>query len=146
MSVMSELKAEISRLARKEIRKELEVVKRVNAAQRGLIANLRRDISELQKEIRQLRKEADIPAPAAATEEEEAQHLWISGKGVLSLRKRLDLTQADLAGLAGVTAQSVVKWEKIDGKIPFRQQKTLLKLQEIRSMGKKEAWAALGKE
>jgi DNA-binding transcriptional regulator YiaG len=144
MSLMNELKAEISRLARKEIRKELEPVKRVNAMQRGLIANLRRDVTELQKEIKQLRKELGQPEPAK--QEEEPQKLWILGKGILSMRKRLGLTQAELAQLAEVSTQSVVKWEKTEGKVSFRQVATLQKLQEIRSMGKTQARELLSKD
>lgn len=142
MSVMSELKAEISRLARKEIKKELEPVKRVNAAQRGYIADLRREVGELQKEIGRLRRELGKPAPAVEEEVSDTR-FWISGKGVVSLRKKLGLTQAEFAALAGVTTQSIVKWEKYEGKIPFRQQKTALRVQEIRGMGKKQAREAL---
>ena len=47
MSVMKELQCEIARLARKEINKELAPIKRVNATQRGLIANLRRQTEVL---------------------------------------------------------------------------------------------------
>jgi DNA-binding transcriptional regulator YiaG len=143
MSVMKELKAEITRLARREIRKELEPVKRVNAAQRGLIANLRRDVTALQREVSRLQRQLDRAEPAA--EEVPEQAFWISGRGVVSLRKRLGLTQAEMAGLAGVSTQSVVNWEKIEGKIPFRQQETLLKLKEIRSMSKSKARDAVGK-
>jgi DNA-binding transcriptional regulator YiaG len=145
MSLMNELKAEISRLARKEIKKELEPVKRVNAMQRGLIANLRRDVTELQKEIKQLRKELGQPEPVQQ-QEEASQKLWILGKGILSMRKRLGLTQAELAQLADVSTQSVVKWEKTEGKVSFRQEATLQKLQEIRSMGKMQARELLSKE
>jgi transcriptional regulator with XRE-family HTH domain len=63
---------------------------------------------------------------------------------VVSLRKRLGLTQAELAELAGVSTQSVVKWEKTDGKIPFRQQKTADRMQEIRGMTKQQAQEQLG--
>ncbi len=48
MSIMKSLQVEITRLARKEIKKELEPIKRVNAAQRKYIADLRKDITELQ--------------------------------------------------------------------------------------------------
>lgn len=137
MSVMKSLQAEISRLARKEIKKELEPVKRVNAAQRGLIANLRRDVNALQKEISRLQR-AQEKAGDHHTEDQSGQSAWILGKGVLSLRKRLGLTQAELAKLVGVSVPSVVKWEKTEGKIPFRQQKTLDRLQEIRAMRKAE--------
>jgi DNA-binding transcriptional regulator YiaG len=139
MSVIKELQSEITRLARKEIKKELDPVKRVNAAQRGLIANLRRDVTELQKEVARLKKAAG--KPATVVDEEAVQNFWISGKGVVSLRKRLQLTQAELAVLADVSTQSVVKWEKHDGKIPFRKQETAVKMQQIRGMSKSEAWA-----
>jgi len=143
MSVMNELKAEITRLARKEIKKELEPIKRVNAVQRGLIANLRRDAAELQKEVARLQKAAGKAAPA---EVDDVKGFWISGKGVLSLRKRLGITQAELAKLADVTNQSIVRWEKVEGKIPFRNKETPNRMQKIRSMNKQAAWKTLGKE
>jgi DNA-binding transcriptional regulator YiaG len=70
---------------------------------------------------------------------------WISGKGVVSLRKRLGLTQVELAALAAVSHQSVVRWEKVDGKIPFRSQETADAVQVVRGMGKRDAWEKLGK-
>jgi DNA-binding transcriptional regulator YiaG len=139
MSVIKELQSEITRLARKEIKKELDPVKRVNAAQRKYIADLRKEITELQKEVARLKKAAG--KPATVVDEEAVQNFWISGKGVVSLRKRLQLTQAELAVLADVSTQSVVKWEKHDGKIPFRKQETAVKMQQIRGMSKSEAWA-----
>ena len=51
------------------------------------------------------------------------------------------MTQAELAVLADVSTQSVVKWEKYEGKIPFRKQETAVKMQQIRGMSKSEAWA-----
>jgi DNA-binding transcriptional regulator YiaG len=140
MSVMKELQSEITRLARKEIKKELDPVKRVNAAQRGLIANLRRDVTELQREVARLQKATGTVAPV---EEETTQNFWLSGKGVVSLRKRLQLTQAELAVLADVSNQSVMKWEKHEGKVPFRKAETLARMQVIRGMSKTKAWAEL---
>ena len=143
MSIMNELKAEITRLSRKEIKRELEPIKRVNAAQRGLIANLRRDIAGLQKEVAHLQRAAGKAAPA---EVDDTKGFWISGKGVLSLRKRLGITQAELAKLADVTNQSIVRWEKVEGKIPFRNKETPGRMQKIRLMNKQTAWTTLGKE
>jgi DNA-binding transcriptional regulator YiaG len=140
MSVMKELQSEITRLARKEIKKELDPVKRVNAAQRGYIADLRREVGELEKEVNRLQKATGKPAPVV---EEATQNFWLSGKGVVSLRKRLQLTQAELAVLADVSNQSVMKWEKHEGKIPFRKAETLARMQVIRGMSKTKAWAEL---
>ncbi len=142
MSVMKELQSEITRLARKELKKELEPIKRVNAAQRGLIANLRRDVTELQKELARLQRAAD----KAPVEIVETKGFWISGKGVVSLRKRLGLTQAELAVLADVSTQSIVKWEKADGKISFRKQETSACMQQVRALDKRSAWAKLDKK
>ena len=143
MSVMKELQLEITRLTRKEIKKELEPVKRVNAAQRGYIADLRREVTELQKEVARLQRELGKAAPV---EEEAPQGFWISGKGVRSLRKRLGITQMELAALADVSHQSIVRWEKTEGKIPFRDQDTPGVMHQIRSMDKRTAWETLGKE
>lgn len=141
MSVMKELQSEITRLARKELKKELEPVKRVNASQRSLIANLRRDVTELQREVARLQRATE----KAPVEIDETKGFWISGKGVASLRKRLGLTQAELAVLADVSTQSIVKWEKAEGKISFRKQETSVCMQQVRAMDKRSAWATLGK-
>lgn len=143
MSIVNELRAEIVRQARKEINKQLEPVKRVNATQRGLIANLRRDLVALQKEVAQLRKAVPEAVRPAAPSEEERQGFWISGKGVLSLRKKLGLTQIEFAKLADITQQTVVRWEKTEGKIPVRGESTIARMIALRTMGKREARAKL---
>lgn len=141
MSVLKELQSEIARVARREIRKELDPIKRVNAQQRKYIADLRRELSDLQKEVKRLQKELGKFTPLET--EESEQRFWITGKGVLSLRKRLGLTQVELAQLAEVTQQTVVRWEKTAGKISLRGEAIQSRLQEIRAMGKREAAAAL---
>jgi DNA-binding XRE family transcriptional regulator len=143
MSIMKSLQAEITRLARKEIKKELDPVKRVNATQRGYIADLRREVGELEKEVARLRKEVGIPEPVKVDESEKG--FWITGKGVASLRKKLAVTQVELAKLANVSAQAVIKWEKHEGKVPFRKAETAARVQVIRGMSKTKAWAELGK-
>ena len=139
-NVMKELKAEISRLARKEINKSLAPVKKVTASQRSLIAGLRRQIDALQKEIKALGKAAPAIVPAAT---EAAGRFWITGKGVKALRKRLGLTQAEMGRLAGVSGPAVVNWEKNAGKLGLRKA-TAGRLQEIRGLKKRAAAVLLG--
>lgn len=145
MTLAQAMKEEIRRVARREINKELAPIKRVNAAQRTLIANLRRDVTDLQKAIKHV--ERQVPETGTSTPSEAAKDKrragWMTGKGVRSLRSRLGITQAELAKLAGVSHQTVVKWEKGDGKIAFRGQKTADRMQEIRSLRKKTAAKAL---
>ncbi len=144
MSVIKELQSEIARVARKEIKKELDPIKRVNAQQRKYIADLRREIGDLQKEVKRLQKELGTEKPVA--QEEPEQRFWITGKGVLAIRKRLGLTQIAFAELVGVTQQTVVRWEKTEGKVALRGEAVQTRLQEVRSMGKKDAVAALEQE
>ena len=143
MSIIKEIRNEIVRTARREIKKELEPVKRVNAQQRKYIADLRRELSDMEKEIKRLQKELDKSEPEPRAAKGEDQRFWITGKGILSMRKRLTLTQVDFAKLAGVTQQTVVRWEKNEGKIPMRAEAVQVRLQELRSIGKREAFAQL---
>jgi hypothetical protein len=144
-TLIKELKVEISRLARKEIHKELTPVRRIGAAHRGRIAELVRLVAALQKELGVLQKavpaaKAVVPAAGA----EAGGRFWITGKGVRSLRKRLGLTQAGLGKLAGVSTQTVVNWEGTKGKIEIRRKDTVGRLQAIRGMNKRAVKAVLG--
>ena len=141
-NILNELKAEIARLARKEIKGEMAPARKSIVAHRGLIAGLRRQIDAMQKELAALKK--SVPAPkAVAAAQEPAGRFWISGKGVKALRKRLGLTQANFAKLAGVSSQAVVNWEGKSGKINLRKA-AAGKLQGLRGIGKRQAAEVLG--
>ena len=142
-NVMKELKAEIVRLARKEIKQALAPAKRVTAAQRGLIADLRRQVNAIQKELNVLKKSAPAPDKAVLAKQEPAGRFWITGPGVKALRKRLGLTQQQFAGLAGVSSQAVFLWERYKGKVNLRKA-AAGKLQEIRGLGKRDVALMLG--
>jgi DNA-binding XRE family transcriptional regulator len=145
-NVLKELKAEITRLARKEIAQELAGVKKINASQRGHIAELRRQIGALQKDVADLKKTVPARPKAALEPKEPAGRFWITGKGVKALRKRLGLTQAQFGKLADVSHPTVVKWEGSSGKLELRRKATVARLQAIRGMGKKQAAEIVGKD
>ena len=142
--VMKELQSEIARLARKEASAIVEPVRKVNAAQRSLIAGLRRQIDAMQKELNGLKK--SVPAPVTSIQATDAPkgRFWITGKGVKTLRKRLGLTQALFAKLAAVSMPTVVRWEGSQGKVEIRRKATVAQLQAIRGMGKRQAAEMLG--
>ena len=144
-NVMKELKSEISRLARKEAKQVVAPVKRVSANYRGLIAGLRKQVSTLQKEIAVLRRAAPKAEKALAAAQEPQGRFWISGKGVRTLRKRLGLTQAQFAKLAGVSVQSVVNWEAAKGKAPIRRKTSIARMQQIRGLRKRQLAEIMGK-
>ena len=143
-NIMKELKSEISRLAKKESKAVVAPVKKVNATYRGLIAGLRKQVDSLQKEVSILKKAMPKVEKALTTTEPEGR-FWITGKGIKALRKRLGLTQAGLAKLAGVSGPAVVQWEKKSGKIGLRNT-TAGRIQEIRGKGKREVAEMLPKE
>ena len=143
-NILKELKAEITRLARKEIKGELAPARKSIVAQRGLIADLRRQVNAMQKELNALKKA--IPAPEKTILAKEPKgRFWMTGQGVKTLRKRLGLTQKAFAGLAGVSSQAVVNWEAHKGKINLRKA-TGARLQGLRGKGKREVAEMLPKD
>ena len=142
-NIMSVLKAEIYRLARKEAKREVAPVKKVNASYRGLIAGLRRQVDSMQKELLAMRRA--VPGPGAAIQAKQAPEgrFWISGKGVKTLRKRMGLTQAQFGKLVGVSVPTVVNWERAQGKVNLRKA-AAGKLQGLRGIGKRQAAEMLG--
>ena len=141
-NIMSALKSEISRLARKEARQVVAPVKKTSANYRDLIAALRKQLDALQKEVASLKRAAPKAEKTLAAQE-PAGRFWITGKGVKALRKRLGLTQKQFAGLAGVSSQAVVNWEAHKGKVNLRKA-AAGKLQGLRGIGKRQAAEMLG--
>lgn len=144
MNVMSVLKAEISRLAKKEAKREVAPVKKVNASYRGLIAGLRKQVASLQREVAMLKRAAPKAEKVLASKTEPEGRFWITGKGVKAMRKRTGLTQEKFGNLVGVSVPTVVNWEKAKGKIDIRKKATMARLQEIKGKGKREVAGMVG--
>ncbi len=141
-NVMKALKEEIARISRSEIKAALAPIKSVNASQRKYIADLRRQVAEMEKEnkhvFRQLEKlGAAVPQPEP---EEDLGRTWITSAGVRSMRKRLRLSQKAFAELVGVSVPTVVNWEssKNTGKLKIRRKAISARLLEVKSMGIRE--------
>ncbi|GAB3091427.1 helix-turn-helix domain-containing protein [Lysobacter terrae] len=134
-SIASVLKAEITRLARKEVRALVEPLRKANTKQRHEIAGLRRQVAEQQRAITTLKRSSG-KAPTASNDAETTTTARFSAKGLKSLRARLELSAADLGRLIGTSGQSVYHWES--GKtIPRASQKAAIA--GIRSLGKRAA-------
>jgi len=61
---------------------------------------------------------------------------------VKQFRAKLDLSQAELAKLLGVSGQAVYLWERRDGRLQLRG-KAKASLFALRTLGKREAKARL---
>ena len=133
------LKEEISRLARKELRSEVEGIKKASAQYRRNIAALKRQVATLERQVALLGKKT-LNATAVHAADSDATRVRFVAKGLRSHRERLGLSAADYGKLAGVTAQSVYNWEHEVAR-PRGQQ--LATLAALRGVGKKEAQVRL---
>ncbi len=135
----SALKDEILRLARKEIKGQIGSTKQASSQHRRDIAQLKRQVHALSKQVayleRQERKRAAKPVA-----ETTAKGRRFSPNGLKTHRSKVDLSAADYAELVGVSAQTIYNWET--GKSKPRPQQ-LAALVAVRGMGKHEAWKRL---
>ena len=134
-----QLKVEISRLAKREVRAEAQALKKASAQYRTDIAALKRRIADLEATVNRLSK----GQPGRADEREKGEDspsLRFRVAGFTALRKKLDLRAADMGKLIGVSAQSVYHWET--GKTKPRASQ-LQAIAAVRKLGKREVTARL---
>jgi DNA-binding transcriptional regulator YiaG len=134
------LKSEIARIARKELREDLDALKKASAAYRREIAALKRGHADLERQL----KRASKATPRAPKSKEAAdsgdRQLRFSPVRFASQRKKLGLSAANFAKLIGVSSLSVYKWENGQTR-PRRAQ--LEAIAAVRGIGKREALAKL---
>ena len=141
-NIATVLKAEITRLARKELREKSDALKRTVVLQRKEIANLKARLQALERTVRSLDK---LPKPhrirtvasagGASVEPVAAEGLRFRAAGMASNRKRLGLSAADFALLVGTTSQSIYAWEA--GRAKPRAE-ALKAIASLRHIGKRE--------
>lgn len=140
-NIQSVLKAELSRLARKEIRDELAALKKASTHYRSQIAALRREVEALQKNVKRLaRTGAAVRSQTTSEDGEEGPIRRFSAARLAKQRQKLGLSAADFGALLGVSGQSVYKWEA--GEVRPRQRQ-LEAIAQLRALGKREAAAHL---
>ena len=144
-NIASVFKAEITRLARKELRGNSDGLKKTVAAQRAEIANLKRRVQALEAMVKRIAKNSgpeqgrSLPASSEASESEPSG-LRFRAAGMAANRKRLGLSAADFGLLVGATGQSIYAWEA--GKAKPRAQ-ALAAIAALRGIGKREVDAKL---
>ncbi|MDP3702648.1 MAG: helix-turn-helix transcriptional regulator [Hylemonella sp.] len=134
----AQLKAEISRIARKEVRAETQGFKKASTQYRSDIAALKRQVATLERALAKLKKVS--PGSRDTVDDTEAAALRFRAGGFASLRKKLGLSAAEMAALLGVSSQSVYHWET--GKSRPRASQ-LPAIAALRRLGKREAAARL---
>ena len=136
MNIATALKSEISRISKKEVRTELQALKKATTKLRSDNADLKRRLAELERLVKQLDKGDTKKVAVAGATAEAGAVARFSGKGLAAQRKRLGLSAADFGKLIGVSGASVYLWE--EGKT--RPRATHMPgIAAVRSMGKREA-------
>ncbi len=138
-NIAAVLREEILRLARREIRRQTNVLRKASVQYRRDIAEMKRRVSDLRRKVSPLEKQVlkSIPSQPAET---EAEHVRFTAKGLRSQRRRLALSAADYGKLVGVTGQTICSWESETSR-PRKQQ--FAPIAALRHIGKREALARL---
>ena len=134
-NLASAIRDEVTRLARKEIRAQVDPLRKAAANHRREIAELKRQIADLGRQIKAAGK-----TPKTVPETSPTGNSRFSSKGLRTMRKRLGLSAAEFGLLAGASAQSIYNWEA-DKALPREAQRATLV--GMRSLGKKEARSRL---
>jgi DNA-binding transcriptional regulator YiaG len=143
MNLAAALKSEISRVARKEVRAEVQALKKVTTKLRADNAELKRRLLDLEKAIKLLSKAAGRGTTRTQMEEESGEGRSVerfSAKGMVAQRKRLGLSAASMGKLIGVSGATVYLWEKGETRPRASQMPGIAK---VRQMGKVEAQSNL---
>lgn len=143
-NIASVLKSEISRLARKQSRAEIEGLRKLVSAQRSDIASLKKRVQDMERTLKVLGKLQPVSSRQSLSKDssESESNLRFSAKGLSANRKRLGLSAAQFALLVGTTQQSIFSWER--GQTQPRA-KFLAAIASLRGIGKREVAERLAK-
>jgi len=137
-NIASILKEEIARISRKQVRGETESLKKAVTHYRSEIAQLKRRLQALERQIKRVSTVRTRTAPVASAGRAasgDSTQVRYSAKSLRSQRRRLGLSAASLAKLIGVSALSIYKWESGNTR---PRQKQIEAIASVRSMGRRE--------
>lgn len=136
-NIASLLKAEIARVARKEVRAEILGLRKAVTTYRSEIASLKRRAAALEQSLKQLARGRGRGVAAAGDgQTASGRPLRFSAKGLASHRRRLGLSAHDFGLLVGASGQSVYKWESGEAR---PRNKHLAAIAAVRVLGKRGA-------
>lgn len=138
-NVAALLKEEITRLSRKEVRRQLATMKKASVQSRRHIAALRRQLGRLERQIAILARRGAERMRIAPASPDTARPRFVA-KGLRSHRARVGLSAQAYGRLAGVSAQTIYSWERKASTPRARQRAALASL---RGLGKREVLARL---
>jgi DNA-binding transcriptional regulator YiaG len=129
------IKSEIIRLAKKEIRKISVPLGRDVRSLKSTVSELRRAVLTLQRITANQQKELEKGRMPLEATPEEVKLSRFSPRLIRSLRGQLEITQKELAILAGVTVGAVHQWESGQFKPSMKKKAVMVAL---RKLGRRE--------
>ena len=135
-NLQSVLRQEIQRLARREVRSELEATKKAVAQHRREIAELKRRNAALERTVSYLQSRETKRLKAGGANLEPPRGTKFSVRSLRAQRRKSRLSQQDYASLVGVSSVTIYNWESGRSK-PGR--KHLATLVSLRGIGQREA-------
>lgn len=135
-NVQAVLAQEIRRLARREIRSELDTTKKAVAKHHREIAELKRRNAELERRVGYLESREAVRLAAGPRRTKVPKGTRYSVRSLKAQRTKAGLSQADYAQLVGVSASTLYNWEAGTTK---PREKHLAVLVSLRGLGKREA-------
>jgi DNA-binding XRE family transcriptional regulator len=127
----SALKGEIARVARKEVKGEMQSLKRLSSQHRSHIAALKRQVVALERLLRQSSKGARAQSVASPTEDSDSNGLRFRAKGFAAHRARLGLSAAQAGAMLGVSGQTIYHWEAGKAKPRTRQMPAIAAMRKL---------------
>jgi len=106
------MKAEIGRLAKKQVRAAVAPLQRDVRRFKRTLSQLVRATSRLEKAAAQQARRLPLAKGRPQASEEEVRAARLSPRVIKNLRRRLGISQEQLAALADVTPGAVAAWEQ----------------------------------
>lgn len=135
-NVQAVFRQEIQRLARREVRSELEATRKAVSKQRSEIAELKRRNSDLERKVSYLESRETQRLKAAPANPKPPKGTRFSVRSLKAQRAKSGLTQGEYAQLVGVSGSTIYNWESGTTKPGKKHLATLVSL---RGLGKRDA-------
>ncbi|MFN7153580.1 MAG: helix-turn-helix domain-containing protein [Acidovorax sp.] len=131
-------RAEVVRMARKELKPELQGMRKAITSHRSEIAALKREVKGLTSQLKAAQRQTKVaravsPSPQPIVSKRATREDFVFAPEILTqMRNALGATQLQMASLLAVTPLSYSRWEK--GQAHPRA-KQLAKIEEVVRMG-----------
>lgn len=134
-NIATVFKSEISRIARKEVRAEMDSFKKAISQYRSAIADLKRQVSGLQKQLSQANRQARTTSSVSRVDVGDKPRRFSAAR-LAAHRAKLGLSAAGYGKLVGMSGATIYLWEQGKSR-PNAEQ--IQRLAATRALGKRAA-------